>query len=60
MKAYLITSGAVFALLTVAHIWRVFGEQRSLATQPDFVLITLFAAALSIWAFSLLRRYPRS
>ena len=60
MKAYLITTGVVFALLTVLHVWRLIWEQRSLATDPGYILITAAAAALSIWAFRLVQRYPRS
>lgn len=56
MKAYLITTGIVFALLVVAHIWRVIVESRQLATDPDFILITLASAALSAWAWRLLWR----
>jgi hypothetical protein len=59
MRAYTITTGIVFALLTVAHLWRIVGEQRSLATQPEFVAITLAAATLSVWAFVTLRRSSR-
>jgi len=60
MKAYVITTGAVFGLLTLAHIWRVFAEDRRLATDPWFILITAAAAALCLWAWHLLRRSSRS
>jgi len=60
MKAYLITTGTIFGLLAVAHLWRIFAERRQLATEPWFVVLTLIAAALSLWAWLLLRRYPRA
>ena len=60
MKAYLITTGTVFGLITAAHIWRIFAEGSHLATDPVFLLLTLLAAGLSFWAWSLLRRSPRS
>jgi hypothetical protein len=60
MKAYVITTGAVFGLLTLAHIWRVIEEGPRLATQPWYVLITVAAAALCLWALRLLWRSPRS
>jgi len=60
MRAYTLTTGIVFALLAVAHLWRIVGERRELATQPEFVGITLVAAALSAWAFIALRRTPRA
>ena len=60
MKAYVITTGAVFGLLTLAHLWRAFAEGPHLATDPWFVLITVAAAALSFWAWRLLRLSSRS
>lgn len=59
MKAYLITTGAVFGLLALAHVWRVIGESRSLGVDPWFVVITVVSAAMSVWAFMLLRRSAR-
>jgi hypothetical protein len=55
MKAYLITSGAIFGLVTVAHIWRAFVEPH-MAKEPWFILLTIAAFALCLWAFRLLRR----
>lgn len=56
MKAYLITTGAAFGLLALAHVWRIIAESSQLATDPSFVLITLASAALSVWAWRLLWR----
>ena len=58
MKAYLITTGIVFALITVAHVLRVFAEGPRLAKDPLFLFLTLLAAGLSVWAWRLLRRSP--
>lgn len=60
MKSYVVTTGVIFALLTLAHIWRIVSERQSLATEPDFVAITVASAAMSIWAFRLVARAPRS
>jgi len=60
MKAYIITTGAVFGLLTLAHIWRVIEEGPHLMTQVPWVLITVAAAALCLWACRLLWTSPRS
>ena len=60
MKAYVITTGAVFGLVTLAHIWRAFAEGRRLATDPWFILITFATAALCFWAWRLLRLSSRS
>ena len=56
MKAYLITTGIVFALIALTHIARMFAEGTRLATGPLFLLLTLLAAGLSGWAWYLLKR----
>jgi uncharacterized membrane protein len=60
MKTYVMTTGVVFALLTLAHIWRVIEEGPHLATDPWYILITVAAAGLCLWAVRLLWRPPRS
>lgn len=55
MKAYLITTGVIFGLITVAHILRMATEGAHLK-EPVYILLTLLSAALSIWAVQLLRR----
>jgi hypothetical protein len=53
MKTYVMTTGVVFALLALVHVWRAFVEGPHMATDPWFILITLIAGALSLWAFRL-------
>jgi len=53
LKTYVMTTGAIFGLLTLAHIWRVI-EETHLATDPGYLLITVTAAALCLWAGRLL------
>lgn len=60
MKAYLITTGAVFGLITVAHIARVIAEGPHLLREPWWVLLTLAAMAMCLWAVRLLGRKPPS
>jgi uncharacterized membrane protein len=60
MKAYVMTTGAVFGLITLAHIWRVIEEGSHLATEPWFILLTVATATLCLWAVRLLWRPPRS
>ena len=60
MKAYLITTGAVFALITLAHIARVFAEGPHLATDPLFIVLTVATAVLCFWACCLLWRSRRA
>jgi len=54
MKAYVITTGALFVLLALAHVVRMFLEP-ALATAPWFIALTVAPAGLSLWAFCLLR-----
>ena len=54
MKAYLISTGALFGLLTLIHIRRAIDE-RHLATEPWYILITLASTVLCLWAVRLLR-----
>jgi hypothetical protein len=56
MRAYLWTTGLIFALIVAAHLWRVVAESRDLARDPAFLLLTLLAALLVVWAGILLRR----
>ena len=58
MRAYVIATGVVFALLTLAHVWRLFVEPH-LATDPWFMLATLVAASLSVAAWWVARRAPQ-
>jgi hypothetical protein len=60
VKAYVITTGAVFGLLVLAHVWRVVGEGPRLAKDPWFILFTIVAAAMCLWAGWLLRQMPRA
>ena len=55
MKAYVITTGAIFGLITVAHILRVVTEPH-VATEPVFILLTILSTALCIWSLLVLRR----
>ena len=59
MKAYVMTTGTVFGLLVLAHVWRVIEEGPHLATDPSYIVITAMAAALCLWAWRLLRLMPR-
>jgi hypothetical protein len=58
MMAYVITTGAIFGLLTVLHIWRAIEENPLLAKNPWYILITSATTALCVWAVWLVRRKP--
>ena len=55
-RGYVITSGVIFALITLAHIARVAVEGARLAHEPFFVLLTIGTTALSVWAWSVAAR----
>ena len=55
MRAYVIITGVVFALITIAHIVRMVVEPHVL-TEPVYLFLTLLSAALAIWAMLVLRR----
>jgi nicotinamide riboside transporter PnuC len=59
MKAYVVTSGGIFGLLTIAQLLRIAFENRHLATDPAYILITLASAILCIWAWRVLRQSNR-
>ena len=60
MKAYLITTGTLFGLIVLAHIWRIFEEGVHPITELPFVLLTIVSAAMSTWAWILVARSRRS
>lgn len=58
MKAYVITTGVVFGLITAAHVLRAVVEGPHLATEPSFVFTSIISVALSVWAFRIFRAQP--
>jgi hypothetical protein len=54
MKAYIMTTGSVFGLITIAHILRIIEEGPHLLTEPLWVILTLAAAGMALWAWRLL------
>ena len=58
MKAYIITTGSLFGLLALAHVWQILGQWPRLLHDPSDLLeagIGLVAAGLCFWAVRLLR-----
>ena len=54
MKAYLATTGVLFALLAVLHVWRLVAEWPGI--RSDFWGVaggTLLSAVLALWALTL-------
>ena len=58
MKSYVVTTGAVFGLLVLVHIARIVAEGPVVVKDPFFVLSTLTASGLSLWAWRLARKAP--
>jgi hypothetical protein len=58
MKTYVMTTGLLFGLVTLAHVWRVI-EEVHLATDPGYILITLMTAGLCLWAWRLVSAAAR-
>ena len=49
MKTYLAVTSALFALLTVVHVWRIVAESGTPVRDPWFMLTTAISALLCIW-----------
>lgn len=53
MRSYVKSTGVVFGLLTLVHIWRVIEEGSRLAKDPWFVVMTILPTVFCLWAFRL-------
>ena len=60
MKAYLITTGIIFALITAMHVWRVIDEGVQRAKDPGFIILTVLAIGLCVWAWRLVWKLSRT
>ena len=64
VKAYLVTTGTLFGLIAMMHLLRAIEEWPLLTTDPWYFLgmaaLGVVAAALSVWAWRLLRLQARS
>jgi hypothetical protein len=59
VKAYVITTGSLFALIVAAHIWRAAAEGWGPLKSPFFLVTTTLAVAIVIWAWRVLKGLPR-
>ncbi|HEX5340267.1 MAG TPA: hypothetical protein VFX47_05255 [Gammaproteobacteria bacterium] len=59
MKGYLYTSCVIFGLFSIGHVFELFSHWATLAADKGFTFgitaLIVVSAALSIWAFSLLK-----
>ena len=51
MKAYVTTTGALFTLLVLVHVWRAIAENGSMLRDPFYIGATVACAALAAWAW---------
>jgi hypothetical protein len=58
MKAYVTTTGALFALLVAMHVWRAIAEGGSMFKDPIYIVSTVACAGLAIWAWRVRRKVP--
>jgi hypothetical protein len=56
MKAYVLTTGVVFALIVLAHVGRLFAEGVALLKEPVFAVTSVLSIALSVWAWRVLSK----
>ena len=55
-RCYIAATGVVFALMFVAHIWRVAVEGFGLLREPMIIVSSLVALGFTAWAVALLIR----
>jgi hypothetical protein len=64
MKAYLVITGTIFALMAILHVFKAVADWNQLSNHPgDFLImggLGVFAAVLSTWAWRLLRLQRRA
>jgi hypothetical protein len=58
MKAYVTTTGTLFALLVLVHIGRAIAEGTSMLRDPFYIVVTLMSAALAAWAWRVRSKLP--
>jgi hypothetical protein len=60
MKAYLVTTGVLFGLLSALHVWRAFAEWPRPIIEPMFmveiVITVVLPSVFAWWAWRLLRK----
>jgi len=59
MKAYVLTTGAIFLLIVAAHVARVFSEGPNLLKEPLFEITSVLAIAFTSWAWRVFRQLSR-
>jgi len=62
MRAYLLTTGGIFGVITALHLWRAIAEWPGAGVSASYLLtwaaLILVPAALAGWAWRLWRAMP--
>lgn len=53
MRAYVITTGILFSVITVLHVWEVI-DRRHLVIEDPFII--LLGLGLAVWAWRLAKK----
>jgi hypothetical protein len=56
MRAYVITTGVLFALILAAHVARLVAEGAGLLREPIFIATSIVSLGVAAWAVAILRR----
>jgi hypothetical protein len=59
MRAYVATTGAMFALIVVAHIARLAVEGRHAFHSPVFIVASLLSVGILVWSVLIYLRLDR-
>jgi hypothetical protein len=59
VRSFVVAAGTVFGLIAIAHFLRIAVEPH-LVRDPWFILTTVVAVGLSVWAWALVRRSRRT
>jgi hypothetical protein len=60
MKAYVTTTGALFVLLFLVHLWRAIAEGATTLKNPFYIFVTVLSAVLALWAWRVRRKLPNA
>lgn len=59
MRAYVLTTGLIFSALALSHVARLIAEGTGPLFEPVFLVTTLLAVVMAVWAFWSVRSSQR-
>ena len=60
LKTYVVTTGVMFSLMVVVHVWRATIEGIGLVKEPTFLIFTGASVAMALWAWRVFKALPKS